>query len=292
MKKFVKWSVCLILAICLFFDVQTSERVVAKAAKAQTSYEKQYKVSTNNTAYKKYMSKGSSTKLNIKKGNKKLNPRKVKFTSRNKKIATVDKNGVVHARKTGKTDINVRYKGQTCVIKLTVTKKFSRTVFIGDSRTVDMFEARKSQIKGAVHNHIQVFAKDGGTVQYAQDVITTLDWENYDTVVLWMGANDRGNFKPYEKLYNQLYGLGKRMILCTVGPVNEAVLTDEDLTFFSNGKIKNYNTNMKKWASAHGVGVVDLYPYIEENVNYSYDGIHYDPKPTTELWHHILNCIR
>ncbi len=292
MKNIIKWSVCIFLAICLFFNVPTGEVLTAEAAKAQNSYEKSYKVTTNHAVYSKYMTVGASTQLTIRKGSKTLNPSKVKFKSRNKKVATVDSNGVVYARKAGKTDIKVKYKNRTCVIKVTVTKKTSRTLFVGDSRTVDMFDAKKSEINGNVYNNIQVFARDGGSFQYADEVIASIDWENYDTVVFWMGANDRGNFKPYEKYYNQLFALGKRMILCTVGPVNHQALTDEDLMFFSNGKIQRYNNNLRKWAKAHGVAVVDLYSYIVQNVAYSSDGIHYNPKPTKDLWHHIVKQIK
>ena len=72
-----------------------------------------------------------------------------------------------------------------------------RVLFIGDSRTVDMFSAKKGEINGKVYNNITVYAKDGATYGYLKSTLKKVKLKNYDVVVSWMGANDHGNFEKY-----------------------------------------------------------------------------------------------
>lgn len=51
---------------------------------------------------------------------KKVNNKKVKWKSSNKKVATVSKKGVIKAKKKGKAKITAKYKKNTLVIKITV----------------------------------------------------------------------------------------------------------------------------------------------------------------------------
>ena len=64
---------------------------------------------------------------------KKVNNKKVKWKSSNKKVAAVSKKGVIRAKKKGKAKITAKYKKNTLVIKVTV--KENTPIYTGGSGT-------------------------------------------------------------------------------------------------------------------------------------------------------------
>lgn len=66
---------------------------------------------------------GQKTSLTYTVNFKKIAPKKVKYKSYNKKIATVSKKGVVKAKKKGMTKISGKYKGKVLYVKITVKEK-------------------------------------------------------------------------------------------------------------------------------------------------------------------------
>jgi hypothetical protein len=52
-----------------------------------------------------------------------------------------------------------------------------------------------------------------------------------------------------------------------------------------------FNQSITSWAGAHGVKVIDVYTYVQNNIEISPDGIHYNPKPTTGIWNYILSNL-
>ncbi len=176
------------------------------------------------------------------------------------------------------------------------TVGYGRIIFTGDSRTVDMFSADVDEIYGGVYNNIPVFCRDGCKFQYMVDAINSYGLDNFDTLVTWMGCNDFGNFSQYGPYYDQLLAAGKQIVVCTVGPTqDEYLLDDMDWYYYPNSNQINYNNALVSWANSRGVKVIDMYSYINNSstvtVNQQ-DGIHYDPKPTTELWNYIIANLK
>lgn len=71
----------------------------------------------------KILRAGTKLRLKVKAGNTVLTPGKVKFSSSAKSIATVNKNGVVKAKKAGNVSIRVKYKKQSAKIVLKIKRR-------------------------------------------------------------------------------------------------------------------------------------------------------------------------
>ncbi|SFB83541.1 SGNH/GDSL hydrolase family protein [Butyrivibrio sp. YAB3001] len=173
---------------------------------------------------------------------------------------------------------------------------YGRIMFAGDSRSVDMFNGGTNELWDEEHDGIRVFCKDACQSDYMVTAASCLGYDNFDTLISWMGCNDYGNFAPYEAYYNSLLQQGKKLIVCTVGPTEDSYLSNDfDRTNYNNDRQKNFNNALINWANNNGVKVIDLYSYIVSHDSIYIDpadGIHYQPQPTTELWNVILNSIR
>lgn len=173
---------------------------------------------------------------------------------------------------------------------------YGRMVFVGDSRSVDMFSADVNEISGETYNGITVFCIDGGNYDDMVNYISGYGTDNFDTLVSWMGCNDFGNFSQYGPYYDQLLAQGKQIVVCTVGPTkDECLLDDMDWYYYPNSNQINYNNSLVSWANSKGVKVIDLYSYISGSSTISVvptDGIHYLPQPTTELWSVITSSLK
>jgi hypothetical protein len=172
---------------------------------------------------------------------------------------------------------------------------YGRIVYTGDSRSVDMFNGGIEEIWDGTFNGIRVFCKDACQSDYMINAVNCVGWENFDTLVSWMGCNDYGNFAPYESFYNTVLSHGKHLILCTVGPTDDATLANDfDRGHYTNDLQIAYNASLVNWANNNGVKVIDLYSYIVSNQDIyidPVDGIHYQPQPTTAIWNFILSLL-
>lgn len=169
-----------------------------------------------------------------------------------------------------------------------------KVLFIGDSRTVDMFSSKKGEIKGRTYNNITVYAKDGATFGYMKNVVKKADLSNYDVVVSWMGANDRGNFGKYSSYYKKLKKKMKgHLVLCTVGYSDNNKLGDlGDMLYYNDGIMKQFNKGLNKWARKYDVETINLYSYTKKHVTArSNNGVHYVPSPTVDLWNYTVKQI-
>ena len=165
------------------------------------------------------------------------------------------------------------------------TPTYGRILFVGDSRTVDIFSESASELNAYSAGNIIVYARDASNHSYLESTVNSYGMDNFDTLVSWMGANDYGNFSAYEGFYNSILASGKTLILCTVGPTDDNCLAADDRPYYDNERIVAFNTALNTWASNHGVKVIDLYTYVSGNVTIdSADGIHYGPKPTSNIW--------
>ena len=169
-------------------------------------------------------------------------------------------------------------------------------VFVGDSRTIDMFYDSDDKIWGEEHDGIEVYAKHGGGFSWLEEVYAGGGiGDDTNTLVTWMGANDNGDTSQYESFYQAAMDAGLRVIICTVGPTDDNYLEEGDKTNYSNSKMTQYNDSIKDWANNNGVTVIDVYSFIESTSTIQIDqadGIHYYPRPTTEIWDYILGRIK
>lgn len=165
---------------------------------------------------------------------------------------------------------------------------YGRIVFFGDSRTIDMFADSDANIYGESHDGIVVYGGHGKGYGFLQQELDKYGYGNFDTLVSFMGANDRGNFKNYQTYYEGLLAQGKKLVLCTVGPTVDWRLNAFDAPNYPNSNMEYYNKQLTEWANAHGVKVIDTYTFIKDNITVDADGIHYTPRPTTALWQYIL----
>ena len=160
-----------------------------------------------------------------------------------------------------------------------------RVLFVGDSRAVDMFTSKSGSINGKKKDGIKVYARDGATFAFLQESVSKCKLKNFDTLVVWMGTNDSGNFGNYKSYYNKLLKKGKKIILCKVGPIKDKLLSDFWRPYFSNSvTAKQYNSSLKKWADKKEVDVINTYAYIKENVKFQSDGIHYKASSSKTIW--------
>ncbi len=169
-----------------------------------------------------------------------------------------------------------------------------RVLFIGDSRTVDMFSAKKSQIKGKVYNNITVYAKDGATYGYMKSTLKKVNLNNFDVVVSWMGANDHGDFSKYSSYYKKLNKKKDlHLVLCTIGYSDNSKLGDlGDCLYYNDGIMQRFNQGLNKWAKKNDVETINLYSYTKKHIAArDNNGVHYVPNPTVRLWNYTVNQI-
>ncbi len=176
---------------------------------------------------------------------------------------------------------------------------YGRIIFAGDSRTVDIFDASRTEIFDETHDGIRVFCQHGCRSDYMINAVNSVGYDNFDTLISWMGCNDLGDFSPYTAFYEEVLSNGKNLILCTVGPTDDATLVgDFDRTYYTNAHQIAYNNALMAWASQHNtVKVIPLYDYINQEIENGHlyidpqDGIHYQPQPTGVIWEKILREI-
>ncbi|WP_242840802.1 glycosyl hydrolase 53 family protein [Butyrivibrio proteoclasticus] len=169
---------------------------------------------------------------------------------------------------------------------------YGRILFIGDSRTVDMFDGGATEIMGGVYNGITVYCRNAAATNFAYEAVNSAGLDNFDTVVFWMGANNYGDFSSYAPLYESILSSGKQLVVCTVGPSQDESLEADDRPYYDNERMVAFNNSLVAWANNHGVKVIDLYTYCVNNITIDpNDGIHYQPQPTTALWNYIVSSL-
>lgn len=164
-----------------------------------------------------------------------------------------------------------------------------RILFVGDSRTIDLFYDSDQWISGEVHDGIIVYGGHGKGYSYLESTVNNYGYDNFGTLITWMGANDTGNFENYKRLYNTVLASGKKLIVCTVGPSDDSVVSNP---YYANSRVVNFNNALVTWAFEHGVQVIDLYTYVSDNITIDRaDGVHYLPRPTSAVWFYILGSL-
>lgn len=170
-----------------------------------------------------------------------------------------------------------------------------RILFIGDSRTIDMFADSDDELSAFDSGDgIMVSAKHGGKFAYMAEAVARYGVDKFDVLVTCMGANDNGDFQNYNLYYDGLLAAGKKIIVCTVGPTEDGNLSDDDSRYYTNDKVENFNRSLVAWAEKNDIEVIDVYGFVSDSQSIKIDpadGIHYLPRPTTELWDFIAENI-
>ena len=173
---------------------------------------------------------------------------------------------------------------------------YGKILYVGDSRSVDMFSGDVSEILGQEIDGMTVYCKDGAAYKDMVPWIESYGIDNFDTLVTWMGCNNFGDFSQYEVYYDSLLEKGKTIVAGTVGPtVDECLLIDVDYLYYPNANQIKYNESLEAWANKRGVKIIPLYKYINNSSTVTVsetDGIHYFPQPTTELWNYIKENLK
>ena len=169
-------------------------------------------------------------------------------------------------------------------------KDYGRIFFIGDSRTVDIFDGEGYEIYDLNQGGVRVFAENGKGYDYLVEILGRYDSE-YDTVVTWLGCNDHYNIEQYKTYYEGLLARGINLVICNVGPTANECLDEWDSTRYRNEDMAAFNQQITAWANAHGVKVIDMYSYVYSNLQIDSDGIHYSPKPNSSEWSFIMGSM-
>ena len=284
-------SSALMLICIMLFCPLTSK--IHLSAKVHAAADENLYVTSKNRVFTKDVLKGDQFRIAIHE-KKKIKYNQLKFSSSDTAVATIDGSGKITAVGFGNTKIKVfKRKGHhlICTLTVNVIKSIPRTLFIGDSRTVYMFNVKNIELCGVVKNGMYVYARGGAQFWYINEIVGKIDPNSYDSVITWMGANDRGSFKNYKYCYNEIISMGKKLVLCTVGPVQDSLLDEIGIVVFNNGLMVRYNKELTKWANRNNIPVIDLYSFIRKKrlrVDSS-DGVHYLPKPNTKIWRHICD---
>ena len=170
-----------------------------------------------------------------------------------------------------------------------------RILFVGDSRTIDMFADSDDEISGFDSGDgITVCAKHGGKFAYMSEAVARYGVDRFDVLVTCMGANDDGDFQNYSIYYDGLLSQGKKLIVCTVGPTNDEDLFEDNVPRYLNKNMLHFNESLTAWAEKNDVPVIDVYSFVSSSKTIRIDpddGIHYLPRPTSELWDFISDNI-
>ena len=167
---------------------------------------------------------------------------------------------------------------------------YGRIIFVGDSRTVDIFDSEGYEVYDRNVNGVRVFAENGRGCEYMMEIVNRYDGQ-YETLVTWLGCNDHYNIEMYKSCYEQILAKGINLVLCNVGPTQNENLDEWDSTRYRNEDMVAFNQQITAWASDHGVKVIDMYSYVYANLTIDYDGIHYSPKVTDSIWNHIMGSM-
>lgn len=169
-------------------------------------------------------------------------------------------------------------------------KDYGHIVFVGDSRTVDIFDGEGYEVFNLDINGVKVYAENGQGCDYLKDIMRHIDY-NCDTVITWLGCNDHYNIEQYKAFYDELLSKNINLVICNVGPTVNECLDEWDSTRYRNEDMVAFNEQITAWANAHGVKVIDMYSYVNSNLQIDADGIHYSPKPTSAVWSYIMGSL-
>lgn len=157
----------------------------------------------------------------------------------------------------------------------------SGTVFIGDSRTVGMYQAIRDNSSlwvGAVGKGRDWFVKYG-SVQ-ADPYITS-----GTKVVINLGVNDTGQIKKYITDMNSIcqtwIDRGATIYYVSVNPLDYS-------KYVTNENIVSFNSSLQAGLSSD-IKWIDTYSYLVDNGYATVDGIHYSKETSKSIYQYIIS---
>ena len=204
----------------------------------------------------------------------------------------------------GSYEIHLNLFGNKEDVEIGSTQKSilsGKCLFVGDSRTIDMFYDSDDTISKEIHDNITVYAKHGYGLSFMEESIEDMGMENFNVLMVWLGGNKwDGEAPDYEQKFEELQAEGKQIIICTVGPCDDNAVSDEDkANDYQTSYAIEFNNEIKEWAGNHNAQIIDTYTFIVgklQDGSLTYDtrgatGIHYlqnGKQPTTIIWDYIL----
>ena len=155
-------------------------------------------------------------------------------------------------------------------------------------------ESGDSPIDGESYDGVKVYASWGEGFDYFQSVLESLGGE-FDTLAVWLGCNDAANGGSFSETYGQVYDEliedDKKIVIFNVGRTEDQYLVPGD-EGYANANMIAYNESMESWANERdNVTYINAYSESLGWALNSEDGIHYRPRPTTNIWDFIKRGI-
>lgn len=174
----------------------------------------------------------------------------------------------------------------------------SNVVFIGDSRTVQMYAYLANNWSGANYS-------SGGVHNVSGDIFVAegsqgLSWlkstgisaaksyfKSGTAIAILMGVNDLDNASSYVSYINSNVSSwtsnGSKLYYVSVTPCSGSYS-------YLNSKITTFNSNVKSGLSS-SVKWIDAYSYLNSNGYTTTDGLHYDKSTSNKLYNYIKSNV-
>ena len=215
---------------------------------------------------------------------------------KNKSSAYIDPNDYEKGKKN--TTSNSNNNSNSNSNNNNASQTINRIVFIGDSRTVQMYAYLSNDWGGANYSSGGVHDIDGNL--FVAQGSQGLNWmrdtgipaaQQYFTsgtaVVILMGVNDLYNVDTYISYLNENVSNwtnnGANLYFATVNPC---------LGSYShlNSDIDSFNSKMKS-NLANSIKVIDSNSYLKSNGYNTTDGLHYDKATSESIYNYIKNNV-
>lgn len=178
-----------------------------------------------------------------------------------------------------------------------VTPEEINYVFIGDSRTVMMFDAAENKIK-ETGNVVKEFSKRGANHNtfFGDDTLSTTKYTLKNApkgtkVIIWLGVNDLHNADKYKNTVNELAKEYSELefYYISVTAVNETKA--KKISSVKNKQIEDFNKKIKNNLSTD-VKYIDINTGLKDTlVNGTTDGVHYTETTSVKIWETIYSKI-
>ena len=177
-------------------------------------------------------------------------------------------------------------------------QEISKIVFIGDSRTVQMYAFLTNDWSGANYSSGGVHNVDGD-IFVAQGSMG-LDWmkstgisaakqyfNSSTAIVILMGVNDLHNIDNYisyvKENYSSWTSNGSSLYFATVNPCSGSYS-------YLNSSIDEFNSKLKNGLPS-SVKIIDTNSYLVSNGYKTTDGLHYDKSTSDMIYNYIKNNV-
>lgn len=174
----------------------------------------------------------------------------------------------------------------------------SKIVFIGDSRTVQMYAYSSGDWGGA--NYSTGGVHEVGSDIYVAEGAQGLSWmkstgipaaqkyfNNKTAIVILMGVNDLGNVNEYASYINEnadsWKSKGSSLYYVSVNPCNGSYSG-------LNSKIESFNSKLKSSISSKATWI-DTYSVLNNNGFTATDGLHYDGDTYKTIYNYIKSKV-